>query len=105
MGNEDTDNFISTDKLYLLEPKEVYGINGGTAALTIRQVDYYSAQGVTTSNYSGAIKQLNGKNKDWWLRAANYGMSYNFYAVRMDGKWDFGTAIGTRGASPAFRIA
>ena len=104
-GKDASANFTSTDKLYLLEPKEVYGVNGGTAYSATRQLDYYSAQGVTTSNYSGAIKQRNGSNSWWWLRAA-YSYNYSgFYSVGSDGNWSDTLAIGTLGVSPAFRIA
>ena len=104
-GKDDTDNFISTDKLYLLEIKEVYGNNGGTAYSVTRQLDYYLAQGVTTSNYSGAIKQLNGSNDWWWLRAANSYYSNTFNTVDNYGVWNYYTANHTRGVSPTFRIA
>lgn len=59
-------NFTSIDKMYLLSTKEVWGkegptnaINYDTAEVETRQLDYYSSQNVTTSNYSGAIKQNN----------------------------------------------
>ena len=75
-GHGDTSgeaNFTSSDKLYLLSTKEVW--NGGTqvydtAEAETRQLDYYKNNGVTTSNYSGAIKQYNGTNTIWWLRSA-----------------------------------
>ena len=98
-------NWESTDKLYLLEPKEVYGNNGGTAYSATRQLDYYLAQGVTTSNYSGAIKQRNGSNYSWWLRAANSTSTYYFYTVNHKGGRGYSDAYSTCGVSPAFRIA
>ena len=109
-GSSDRDNFISTDKLYLLDAREVYGVSFtnqyNTSKDSERQLDYYSAQGVTTSNKSGAIKQLNGSNAYWWLRAAN---SYNingFYIVYITGDWgSTSDATATIGVSPAFRIA
>ena len=104
-GKDDTDNFISTDKLYLLEPKEVYGNNGGTAYSATRQLDYYLAQGVTTSNYSRAIKQINGSNSWWWLRAANSSNYDRFYYVSINGDWGDDYAHFTVSVSPAFRIA
>ena len=105
-GSSDSTNFTSTDKLYLLEPKEVYGINGGTAYSATRQLDYYLAQGVTTSNYSGAIKQENGSNYWWWLRAAYSDYSNgNFYFVGSSGDWNNNYAYNAGGVSPAFRIA
>ena len=104
-GKDDSANFTSTDKLYLLEPKEVYGVNGGTAYSATRQLDYYLAQGVTTSNYSGAIKQRNGSNYWWWLRAAGSTISSTFYGVSNYGDWTDANANSTIGVSPAFRIA
>ena len=109
-GKDDTDNFISTDKLYLLDAREVYGASFtdsyNTSKDSERQLDYYSAQGVTTSNYSGAIKQLNGSNKWWWLRAARFNYDYFFYTVNSGGDWgSYDANYTTGGVSPAFRIA
>ena len=109
-GKDDTDNFISTDKLYLLDSREVYGASFtstfSTSKDSERQLDYYSAQGVTASNYSGAIKQLNGSNADWWLRAAHSYYTTDFYAVDSYGGWNyFADAKCVNGVSPAFHIA
>ena len=108
-GKDDTDNFISTDKLYLLDAREVYGASFtnqyNTSKDSERQLDYYSAQGVTTSNYSKAIKQLNGSNSWWWLRAANSTYNSSFYIVYYYGDWASYGAYNTGGVSPAFRIA
>ncbi len=110
-GKDDADNFISTDKLYLLSTAEVWAqgtpntIDYDTGRNNTRQLDYYSAQGVTTSNYSKAIKQLNGSNNDWWLRVAGSGWNYSFYRVSSGGVWANYGAIDTYGVSPAFRIA
>ena len=109
-GSSDRDNFISTDKLYLLDAREVYGVSFtnqyNTSKDSERQLDYYSAQGVTTSNKSGAIKQLNGSNAHWWLRAARSTHDFTFYSVLTTGGWrSTFTANGTDGVSPAFRIA
>ena len=104
-GKDDSANFTSTDKLYLLEPKEVYGNNGGTAYRATRQLDYYLAQGVTTSNKSGAIKQRNGSNYYWFLRTADSHIDSLFCNVFGDGSWGNNYASLTTGVSPAFRIA
>ena len=57
-GPSHSANFTSTDKLYLLSTKEVWGkegtsnvINYDTTDAYTRQLDYYKAQGVTTSNF------------------------------------------------------
>lgn len=106
-GSSDSANFTSTDKLYLLSTKEVWGSNPGgydTATAETRQLDYYKAQGVTTSNYGGAIKRYNGSNSYWWLRAATSNTSYAFYNVITTGDWDNNYAYNTYGVAPAFRI-
>ena len=105
-GPSDSANFTSTDKLYLLSTKEVWGKEGTSNAINYdttdaytRQLDYYKAQGVTTSNYSGAKK-----NGDWWLRAANSNDSYYFYKVNTNGGQSDYIAGFTTGVAPAFRI-
>ena len=106
-GKNDPANFTSTDKLYLLSTKEVWGkegtsnvINYDTTDAYTRQLDYYKAQGVTTSNYSGAKKQ----DGSWWLRAANSNDSYYFYKVYTTGGQSDYIAGFTTGVAPAFRI-
>ena len=101
-GSNDSANFTSTDKLYLLSTKEVYGKDGtgnvitdDSAEVETRQLDYYKAQNVTTDSYSGAIKQNNGSNYSWWLCSA----------VDSDGNWIRSSSnTAARGVSPAFRI-
>jgi hypothetical protein len=107
-------NFTSTDKLYLLSTHEVYedvdgNTNSGidyydTAYNNTRQLDYYSSQNVTTSNYSGAKKQINGSNDYWWMRSAYSGNSNVFCYVNIYGNWYRYTSSGAYGVSPAFRI-
>ena len=110
-GPNESANFTSTDKLYLLSTKEVYGkegtgnvINKDTAEVETRQLDYYKAQNVTTDSYSGAIKQRNGANSIWWLRSAYSSVSSMFFNVISTGGWDRGDSNNTGGVSPAFRI-
>ena len=108
-GSSDRDNFISTDKLYLLSTAEVWAqgtsntINNDTGRDNTRQLDYYT--GVTTNSYSKAIKQLNGSNSWWWLRTAYSTGNNNFYRAFYGGWWISGNASATGGVSPAFRIA
>lgn len=106
------ENFTSTDKLYLLSTKEVWGKDGtsneitnDTAEAETRQLDYYKNLGVTTSNYSGAIKQYNGSNSYWWLRSAKSSKTRSFFMVSSDGGWFISFATGADSVSPAFRIA
>ena len=105
-GPSDSANFTSTDKLYLLSSMEVWGSNTGydTATAETRQLDYYKSQGVTTTNYSGAIKQYNGSNTRWWLRAAISNYSNFFYYVSTNGDWGNYYTFITYGVAPAFRI-
>ena len=107
-GANDTANFTSTDKLYLLAPKEIYtdfNESYDTAKDLTRTLDYYTAQGVTTSNKSGA-KKKNGTNADfWWLRVARSYNTDRFYIVASDGAYVTTTANFPSGdVAPAFRI-
>ena len=104
-------NFTSTDKIYLLSGHEVYedGTNNqvstyDTAYDNTRQLDYYKSKGVTTSNYSNAIKKNNGSNFAWWLRTASSLYNYSFLAVDSNGGWSDHGARSTTGFAPAFRI-
>ena len=101
------ENFTSTDKLYLLAPKEIYtdfNDTDDTAKDLTRTLDYYTSIGVTTRNHSGA-KKKNGTNADWWwLRAARSNASNNFYYVSSIGSYTNNIADDTNGVSPAFRL-
>ena len=106
-GYDDSNNFTSTDKLYLFSPKEVYSNWTGsyeTAKDLNRTLDYYTAQGITTTSYNGAIKNSGTTATAWWLRSGNNSTNNGFYSVRDDGS--SGTTLSTalRGVSPAFRI-
>ena len=107
-GTIDSSNFTSTDKLYLLDAKEIYGDSFtnqyNTAKDSERQLDYYSSQNVTTSNYSGAIKQRNGSNDYWWLRSPYSTGNTIFCGMSNNGDWRRDRSNITSGVSPAFRI-
>ena len=111
-GYEDTNNFISKDKLYLLATAEVWAqgtsdtIDYDTARDKTRQLDYYNSKGVTTNSYASTRKKNSkGTAGWWWLRCADYNSSNGFYGVRYyDGGWDSASARSTLGVSPAFRI-
>ena len=100
-------NFTSTDKLYLLAPKEIYSdfnLVNDTAKDLTRTLDYYTNIGVTTSSYSGAIKK-SGTSTTWWrLRTANSLDAYTFLLVYANGDWDGSNTNDSRGVAPAFRI-
>ena len=106
-GNGDTENFTSTDKLYLLDPKEIYidfSDSNDTAKDLTRTLDYYTTKGVTINKYNGAIKK-NGTNIDeWWLRSAfSIGNTY-YYTIGMYTAYETKFASTEVGISPAFRI-
>ena len=106
-GSRQSDNFYTIDKLYLLGAMEVWGENPGydSAASLTRQLDYYHDKGVTTSNYSGAIKMnLSGVNAFWWLRSATSDDNGSFYDVNYYGRWNASISVNADGVSPAFRI-
>ena len=104
-------NFTTTDKIYLLSSHEVWEDGTSNKVSTYdtawdktRQLDYYANLGVTTSNYSGAIKKNNSSNSNWWLRAATSSHSYGFLDVYDDGDWVDTIAGSDDGFAPAFRI-
>ena len=106
-GKSDTENFTTTDKLYLLAPKEIYTNwpnNFDTANDLTRTLDYYTNIGVTTSSYSGAIKKKGIGGYSWWLREINFNYSTDFYTVNNRGDWTRNFANTTNGAVPAFRL-
>ena len=106
-GKNDTENFTSTDKLYLLAPKEIYtdwSDSGDTAKDLTRQLDYYKNLGTSTNNYSGAIKKNGTSAASWWLRAAISDANVSFYYVSSYGSWSYYGASYTNDLAPAFRL-
>ena len=112
-GSEDTSNFTSTDKIYLLSSHEVWedGTSNqvsskDTAWDKTRQLDYYKNLGVDTDSYSDAIiKKINGSNNSpWWLRAARSGTNNRFLTVTDSGDCHGDIANYANGFAPAFRI-
>ena len=107
-GSEDTNNFTSSDNLYLLAPKEIYSDwsdRFDTARDKTRQLDYYNSKGVTTNSYAAAIKKDSAETSArWWLRCYN-SSSNNYFYYMYDGMcFNTGSASNTFGVSPAFRI-
>ena len=110
-GSDDSTNFTSIDKLYLLATKEIWGKDGtsntiyyDTSDNQTRQLDYYKSIGITTNNYGGEIKQYQVSSTNWWTRSAASNTSYAFYNVHSGGgKNDFRSGY-TNGVAPAFRI-
>ena len=106
-GANDTANFTSTDKLYLLAPKEIYtnfSSSYDTAKDLTRTLDYYTSIGITTSNSSGAIKKNGTSASKWWLRAAVTVMPDAFFNVNDNGGLTENRADSTYGVSPAFQL-
>ena len=107
-GKSDSTNFVTTDKLYLLAPKEIFSNwsnSYDTAKSLTRTFDYYIIAGVTTSNYSGAKKYKGTSAYYWWLRSAYSTSNSDFFRVNRSGGWSgSNTATAANGVSPAFRI-
>ena len=101
-------NFVTTDKLYLLSPMELWGYNYysqyDTSRDFTRQMDYYLNLGVNENNHSAAEKIYNMSVDDWWLRSAYSTSTYSFHAVEYGGYYDDDVAQNGDGVSPAFRI-
>ena len=109
-GKSDTENFTSTDKLYLLAPKEIYSdwstyqSANDTAKDLTRTLDYYKNLGTSTSNRSG-VKKKNGTSADyWWFRTASSNTLEGFYTVASTGTYSNDVAVYTHGVAPAFRL-
>ena len=110
-GSEDTENFTSTDKLYLLSPVEVWSdwktssvASYDTVKNLTRQLDYYISSGTSTSGCDGTIKK-NGSSADWWwLRTAISSNSNSFLYVYYSGSWNGYSAYISGGVAPAFRL-
>ncbi len=104
-STEGEENFETIDKLYMLSPKEIWGVNGGTAYNKMRQLDYYAVKNVTnSSNYELAIKKYNNVGTHWWLRDAGPAENNYFFYVHNTGKWYRYLSSTVIGVSPAFRI-
>ena len=102
-------NFETQDKLYLLSSEEIWedfasstNAKFDTSLGISRQLDYYKNQRVTTTNYTGAIKQYNGSNSIWWLRSAIGDGA--FHCIGESGNWGSNFANTSTGVSPAFRL-
>lgn len=103
-----TSNYISTDKLYLLSPKEIFDDFSNTydtAKDLTRQLDYYNSLGVTSKYANTNIaKKFQTSAYDWWLRTAYSQGITNFFYIDGSGTWIQESASDIKGVSPAFRI-
>ena len=110
-GCNDSTNFTTIDKLYLLDAKEIYGTSFTSKNNTVkdqeRQLDYYSTKNVSITNNSLVIKKrMNGNRGYFWLRSALKNNNTTFYYIDADGVCSESNANSSFiGISPAFRIA
>ena len=111
-SNSGEKNFTTTDNIYLLSGKEIYGVDlKDTSSDLTRQLDYYKnyknadgSVGVTLGKYSGAIKKQNGNASYWWLRSAYSLGTGTFRYLNKDGYLDCYYAKTDYGVAVAFRI-
>ena len=105
------DNYITTDKMYLLSTSELWAkcgtndIGYDSADQLTRQLDYYEGLGVNSQNYDAANKKYNNSETPWWLRTAHKN-SDNYVGNVYYGQTNayHGHASLVYGISPAFRI-
>ena len=109
-GSNDSSNFTSTDKIYLVSAVELWGDNDyssiDTATNLSRQFDYYNDIGIDSNHHINAQKKISGTTSShtyWWLRSAE-ATSYGFVRVVGDGMRSTATPSRDHGVSPAFRI-
>ena len=108
-GLDDTNNFTSTDKLYLLSPTEIWQgtstyIDKDSAKDLTRQLDYYRNSGTTVENKANVSKKNSeGSVISYWLRSS-YSSLNKFFLREIKGSCEFCTANTPLGVSPAFRI-
>jgi type IV pilus assembly protein PilA len=100
-GQYNSNNFISTNKLYLLSLQEVFGNNSAydTASSNTKQLEYYGIQ-----NSTKIKKTTSDVSNSWWLRAANSYWSHAFFYVGSTGSSESSSATNLNGIAPAFRI-
>ena len=120
-GRNDTSNFTSTDKLYLLSGHEVYedDVNNkisefDTAYNQTRQLDFYKSKNVVSNGIiapdstiilqKDVLKYNNGASAMWWLRAPSSSSGSVFFGVASRGFWDGSSSHRPLGLAPAFRI-
>ncbi len=109
-NSNETENYITTDKLYLLAMREIYGnyivsygfYSNDSAYESSRQLDYYKSINLSEENYSKAEKKFNGTAEYWYTRTARNNSSASVYVVLTGGNYN-GTT-GEYGMSPAFRL-
>jgi len=102
-SGSDTDNFVSTDKLYLPSVVEVYGIPS-LDTINSRQLDYYSKKGLSgNGNYSVALKKNGNTYGNWWL-STPYDEVFIYVTDNEYNPIYFNSPSEQQGVSPLFRI-
>ena len=105
-GSDDTSNFTSVDKMYLLATKEVgFDVDGDSAKNLTRTLDYYSINNTAEDRIKRQGHALYGNNEYWWLRSLPSSLPYYFYIVDIYGGINHVQSQLNYGVSPAFRIA
>ena len=113
VGLEDTSVVTATsDKLWLLSMREVYGAFSGQSGeiptypaiydAEGSQYQLYADQGVTSSSYSYCVK--GGLTKKWWLRSPYPTYAEYFRGVYTGGGWSYSNDGDADGVSPGFCI-
>lgn len=102
-------NHITSDKLYLLDLKEIYGLPRYTENTSLdseRQLDYYNGIGVTDSNYLAVKKSAISDESSyyWWLRTPYNIRNTTFSAVEDTGYLNYYRSDNAYGISPAFKL-
>lgn len=119
-GSSDNNNYVTSDKLYLLSIKEIYGRNSDgmdefysdtigedTASIYSRQLDRYSYMNATVhgySNYTGLAKTYNNGQEWWWTRSPRKTFNDNYYGVMGNGVLATDNTSVNHGVAPAFKI-
>ena len=109
-GSYDYSNYVTNDKLFLLDGTEIFGTRFDNPFFTAknqqRQIDYYSMLSTkTSSNFIASKKNLSGDNTNWWMRSAYSSVGSYFCAVTYNGFSHNDNSCEIKGVSPAFRIA
>ena len=102
-GSNDSSDFITRDKLYLLSVKEVgFDFVYDSARTKTRNLDCY--YGITNNTMNNKIKKYNNSPVWWWLRSAVSNSNATFSSVRSDGDRGILVSSDSYGVVPAFRI-
>ena len=98
-----TENYTSTDKLYLLSYVELFGSDYETDSVKTtdtKQLKFYEIH--NTDNYR--IKYLNGTPQTYWLRSATSNVGMTYFTVDENGNIGTMGSPGSGGVVLAFRI-